>query len=143
MALVTITEASKLAGKSRRTIQRHIDAGKLSKTIDEQGNPKIDTSEILRVYGSIKKEDVAPVKGASKSQIDTSNIRNDVSSVTKQEMEIALLKKELELTKKLLEEKDNRNKDLQNALLLIENKIVADVTKKDDTPQKKWWQIFK
>ena len=49
MALVSISEAARLVGKSRRTLQRDIVAGKLSKCDNGQ---KLDTSELLRVYGA-------------------------------------------------------------------------------------------
>jgi hypothetical protein len=45
---VTIQQATKLAGKSRSTISRHINSGKLSKT--DEG---IDTAELIRVYGAL------------------------------------------------------------------------------------------
>ena len=45
---VTIQEATKLTGKSRATISRHINSGKLSKT--DKG---IDTAELMRVYGAL------------------------------------------------------------------------------------------
>lgn len=46
MALVSISEAAQLVGKSRRTIQRDIAAGKLSKC---DNGKKLDTSELLNV----------------------------------------------------------------------------------------------
>ena len=49
----TITESAKLAGVSRRTIQRYIRSGKLSARNDEQGNPKLDTSELLRIFPNL------------------------------------------------------------------------------------------
>lgn len=57
MALVTITEAAKLVRRSRRTLYRDIDKGRLSKTITHDGATVIDTSELLRVYGMLHKED--------------------------------------------------------------------------------------
>jgi hypothetical protein len=51
MALVTITEAAKLVRRSRRTLYRDIDKGRLSKTVTHDGATVIDTSELLRVYG--------------------------------------------------------------------------------------------
>ena len=45
---VTIQQATKLTGKSRATITRHIGSGKLSKT-----NKGIDTAELMRVYGAL------------------------------------------------------------------------------------------
>jgi hypothetical protein len=53
MAQHTMTEAAILAKVSRRTIQRYAKAGKLSTTKDRQGNPLVDTTELIRVFGSI------------------------------------------------------------------------------------------
>ena len=50
MTLISVAEASSLTGKSIPTIYRHINSGKLSRTGD-----KVDTSEVLRVYGAFKK----------------------------------------------------------------------------------------
>lgn len=49
--IVTIQKATELTGKSRSTIERHIKAGKVSRTGDG-----IDTSELLRVYGAFKSD---------------------------------------------------------------------------------------
>ena len=50
MAIVSISEASRLTGKTRATIHRHINTGKLSKTKDDTGAVGIDISELVRVY---------------------------------------------------------------------------------------------
>ena len=50
MAITSVSEAARLVGKSRRTIQRDIAAGKLSKC---DNGKKLDTSELIRVYGSL------------------------------------------------------------------------------------------
>ena len=50
MASVTITEASKLAKVSRKTIYAHIKKGKVTSRLDKNGARKIDTSELMRVY---------------------------------------------------------------------------------------------
>jgi len=50
MAIVSISEAARLTGKTRATIHRHINTGKLSKTKNDTGNIGIDTSELIRVY---------------------------------------------------------------------------------------------
>jgi len=52
MTQVNITEAAKLTGKSRTTLYRYIDQGKLT-AVD--GN--IDTSELIRVFGEIREQD--------------------------------------------------------------------------------------
>ncbi|MCQ8779935.1 helix-turn-helix domain-containing protein, partial [Escherichia coli] len=54
MALVSISEASRLTNKSRTTVHRYISKGKLSICTDENGVKKIDTSVLLRVFGAFK-----------------------------------------------------------------------------------------
>jgi hypothetical protein len=70
MAFVTITEAAKLVRRSRRTLYRDIDKGRLSKTVTHDGATVIDTSELLRVYGLLHKEDDAAEQTSGNSPVD-------------------------------------------------------------------------
>lgn len=54
MARHTISGAAKLVGKQRSTLYRHIKNGKLSKGIDENGEPYIETAELVRAYGPLQ-----------------------------------------------------------------------------------------
>ena len=54
MAVVSISEASRLVGKTRQTLYNDRDSGKLSWTTLETGKPGIDTSELQRVYGQLR-----------------------------------------------------------------------------------------
>jgi hypothetical protein len=56
MALVSKSKAAKLAGVSRTTIHRYVTEGKLSMSGDQ-----LDTSELLRVFGSISGQVDSPV----------------------------------------------------------------------------------
>jgi hypothetical protein len=57
MTFLSIAEATKLIGKSRATLYRYIDEGKLSTSVDDLGKRKIETSELLRVFGEFSKKD--------------------------------------------------------------------------------------
>lgn len=57
MAKHSISEAAKLAGIARSTLHRHIKAGRISKELDADGQPVIDTAELVRVYGSLQGQD--------------------------------------------------------------------------------------
>ncbi|MDB5841164.1 MAG: hypothetical protein JWQ23_3116 [Herminiimonas sp.] len=70
MAFVTITEAAKLVRRSRRTLYRDIDSGRLSKTLNRDGTATIDTSELLRVYGTLHKEDEPGAQPGVTSPVD-------------------------------------------------------------------------
>ena len=54
MALLTIAQAARTAGVARSTIYAHLRAGKLSATRTPTGERRIDTSELTRVYGSVR-----------------------------------------------------------------------------------------
>ena len=50
----SLTAASRAAGVGRSTIVRALKSGRLSATTNEQGERVIDTSELVRVFGSLK-----------------------------------------------------------------------------------------
>lgn len=57
MALVSISKASKLAGVNRSNFYTsYLNQGKISVVKDERNRPCVDTSELLRVFGSLKAE---------------------------------------------------------------------------------------
>ena len=71
MASVNISEAARLTGKGRSTIQRHIKYGKLSASRDASGNPAIDTSELVRVYGAIQAHESLEVAPTTQGETPT------------------------------------------------------------------------
>ena len=55
MAQVSITQAAKLAGKARSHFYAgYIKPGKITVSTDDEGKKYIDTSELIRVFGSLK-----------------------------------------------------------------------------------------
>jgi len=57
MTQFNITQAAKVAGVSRVTVQRHIKQGKLSCELNEQGRKLIGVAELIRVYGELQSPD--------------------------------------------------------------------------------------
>lgn len=111
MAKVSVAEAAKLTGKSVKTIYRHIDTGKLSSTQNDNGSKSIDTSELNRVYGSLK--------------IKNENVIDSHLSLVESQDDLQmrqLLQQENEMLKKLLDEKENHIASLKQAMLLLEHK---------------------
>ena len=148
MALVSISEAARLTGKSRTTVQSYIKQGKLTKCTDSGGASKLDTSELLRVFGSFTGQQV----GSEQSGSTVQHWAGDFVQLPDQNLlhENYALKAEIELVKALLrekelllDEKDKRNEDLKHALLLIESKLPN--TSEPVTPHvvKKSWQFWK
>ena len=127
MSIVTINEAANLVGKSIKTIYRHIESGKLSCVIDDNGRKVVDMAELVRVYGL----DLSLIENDNKvSMSDNGNgVENNFIHLEK---EIELLKMLLVEKDKLLNEKDQRNADLKQALMLLEDKT------KIEQPKQSW-----
>jgi predicted transcriptional regulator len=105
MATVSISEAARLVGVSRKTIQRHIDTGKLSATVSQEDvagrlTPlrQVETSELLRVYGKFTTSDVAPDGETRAPQLPTLSTQNDPMSqvVEAQQETIDVLKRQVD-----------------------------------------------
>jgi hypothetical protein len=54
MAWHTVQEAQQLTGKSRRTLYRDMAAGRLSWEPEGDNARRLETSELIRVYGALK-----------------------------------------------------------------------------------------
>lgn len=132
MALVSISEAARLVGKSRRTLQRDIVAGKLSKCDNGQ---KLDTSELLRVYGAFLPATNVAVESATLSQDVAGKSETISQDVADMRVRLAALEAENAALKDHLG-------SLKQAMLLLENKASTEETK-STKPHRRWWQIFR
>ena len=132
MALVSISEAARLVGKSRRTLQRDIVAGKLSKCDNGQ---KLDTSELLRVYGAFLPATNVAAESATMSQNVAGKSETMSQDVADMRVRLAALEAENAALKDQLG-------SLKQAMLLLENKASIEETK-SIKPRRRWWQIFK
>ena len=128
MAIVSVSEAARLVDKSRRTIQRDIAAGKLSKC---DNGKKPDTSELIRVYGSLLNapNDVDKIETTTQDVTPTAN-----PDVAEMRIRLATLEAENAALKDHLG-------SLKQAMLLLEHKEQQAST--ETTQQRKWWQLFK
>lgn len=62
---ITIKEATRLTGRSRRTLYRDMAAGRLSYHVGDGGRRVVDVSELMRAYGAlVGKPDPAPAPEA-------------------------------------------------------------------------------
>lgn len=118
MALVSISEAARLANVTRPTLYKYRKAGKISFTQDGRGNSVIDTAELIRVFGSI-----APATAAGTQSNHAAHDENTVENKA--------LQREIELLRELIVEKDKRIEDLQQSVRLLA----------DSAPKKRgfWW----
>ncbi|MER2995829.1 DNA-binding protein [Salmonella enterica subsp. enterica serovar Infantis] len=129
-------------------MQSYIKQGKLTKCTDSSGSSKLDTSELLRVFGSFTGQQL----GSEQSGSTVQSLAGESVQLTDQNLlhENYALKAEIELVKALLREKelllaekDKRNEDLKQALLLIESKLPATPEPVTQPMVKKSWKFWK
>lgn len=60
MAQVSVTEAARLVGKNRKTLYKLMDKGTLTYTQSATGVRQVETSELIRVFGSLLSPELSP-----------------------------------------------------------------------------------
>jgi len=140
MAKVSISEAARLAQTSRPTIYKLINSGELNFTsIVKAGKPVkvIDTSELLRVFGTIR--GIEPVTSFT---VNTESEFTPVNSADLQGLQhqIQLLEKENEGLKEAVAARDEHIASIRQAMLLLEYKKEA---AQPIPPSGKWWHFWK
>ncbi|CAI3960783.1 hypothetical protein [Commensalibacter communis] len=132
MSIVSITKASKLTGKSRQTLYKHLQNGQLSLSTDVNGSKGLDTSELIRVYGQLKIDKLTTVQVDTTRHELTKQINNNVNidsqQLTELEKELALSKlkieeqqKQLDLKQDTINAKQETIDSLKTALKLLEH----------------------
>lgn len=140
MALVSVTEAARLTGKNRATIHRYIKQGKLSQSIDATGSKKVETSELLRVFGTIS--------ASPETTLQCDAIQHDATvenelPVAAMQQKIAMLEQLLESKNKEIQRQDDHIDSLKKAMLLIETKLPATPEPVTQPVVKKSWLFWK
>ncbi|HBT5891814.1 helix-turn-helix domain-containing protein [Klebsiella pneumoniae] len=134
MARVSISEAARLVKVSRPTIYKMINSGKLSYTsVVKHGNgiKVIDTSEIIRVFGSLDGV-IDDVKSDAES--------TGINSVGLHDLQhrIALLEAENDGLKGAVKARDEHIDSLRQAMQLLEHKHEP-----SSPPHSPWWKFWK
>ena len=134
MARVSISEAARLVKVSRPTIYKMINSGKLSYTsVVKHGKSikVIDTSELIRVFGSLDGV-IDDVKSDAES--------TGINSVGLHDLQhrIALLEAENDGLKGAVKAQDEHIDSLRQAMLLLEHKHES-----SSPPHSPWWKFWK
>jgi len=134
MAIVSISEAARLTGKSRATLHRHIATGKLSKVLQDNTSGDlsygIDTAELLRVYKTLKNHGDTHV---STEKIEQRFTHDDTSEL---KSKIALLEQENSSLKAQSMLQQDHIESLKQAMRLLEDKRQKTPTAATEEPKK-------
>lgn len=143
MPIVSISEAAELTGKTRRTIQRHVASGKLSRSVANNGHAGVDISELTRVYGQLTSHDEdAAMSHPVISNVTHKNNKKDNERLLKLEHELLIIKTQLEAEKKRVQDKQETIDSLKTALKLLEYRQEK-TQPKVNRPKKKHCQSLK
>lgn len=99
MAKLNISHAAKAAGIARRTLQRHIEKGKVSYETGKHGRKLIDTAELIRVYGDLK---ARGTDGAMRQagHVAQQTAPDDAPEIFLLRQQVAMLEKQLDESKR-------------------------------------------
>jgi hypothetical protein len=132
MAKVSISEAARLAGKSRSHLyEKYINTGAISVETLRDGKKVIDTSELIRVFGSISLADsTEDIENAVEDSLG--HVENN-----KEDNLFKALRAENELLREYLRAKDEEVAWLREQV----SRTTALLThqKSESQPSKKWW----
>ena len=123
MALHSVTEAAKMAGVTRRTIYRYLKSGKLSAAVTGDDNTQIETSELLRVFGSLSQPEAA--------EVSTELQGNEPEYVTRLLDEMSRLREIIESQQTLLLE-DKQSREQQNAERQQHSELIEQLQRERD-----------
>lgn len=112
--MVGVTKAAAMTGKSRATLYRKMHSGELSYTKDSDGSAIIDTSELIRVFGSLRRP--------GESREAPNDPAQDSIEMRLLQAEIARLQAELNAERAQKDLLRENVLDLRRMMLLLEHK---------------------
>lgn len=140
MAKVSISEAARLVNVSRPTIYKMLNTGQLTYTsVVKHGKSSrtVDTSELIRVFGSLSGVKESAALGVN-IDIPATAINNDFLQGLQHQM--ALLQAENKGLKEAVSARDEHILSLRQAMQLLEHK---QGTVTQAPPRSPWWRFWK
>jgi len=140
--MLTLGESAKEVGKSKTTITRAIQAGKLSAKRLEDGSYQIDPSELFRVYEpAIQETPVTPETVALPSNGEQRNPVETDTTVAMLREQIALIETEREREREQLSNRINELvADRDNWQTMANNQTLLLSHEQEQNKRSSWWR---
>jgi len=123
---LSISKASKLFGKDRKTISSYISKGKLPCEINEQGHKLIDFSELRRVYGEPKNKPELTSSPPSAGKYEENPQHSSPNSSSELQIQVKMLERQVDDLREDKEVGLGREQELRgiikNQTLMLEDK---------------------
>lgn len=131
MALVSVSQAARLAGISRQHLYRKfIKTGEVSVSKGIKGEPLIDTSELLRVFGQLHGDSHGD--GDALQEVTHEKHTGDSGLLSELQAKLQLVEAENRALRERIEDKDKHLDDVRQAMRLLEDKS-------EKKKRWKWW----
>ena len=147
MAKVTVSEAARLVGvASQNLYKNYINEGKISVERDHLGNPKIDTSELIRVFGEIRMTQSVSPETQGMTQENSINDSEFWPVSQAKDQVIAALRLQIEAALERERKAEERElwlrqqlEDAQRQVKLLTHDAGSDIGVKRNS----WWRLWK
>jgi len=138
MALLDITAAAKAAGVSRPTLYRKMAEGVVSWDVDHQGKRRIDSAELLRVFGPLHSHN------DNLSNASSNTVRHNDETVDGYKIAIDTLKAQVDTERQRASRAESEVDFLRSALTNAQNEVQKLLTHQRTEPEKirPWWKIW-
>ena len=138
MALLDLTAAAKAAGISRQTLYRKMADGSVSWDVDHQGKRRIDTAELLRVFGPLHSHD------ENLTDVSKDTVRLSAETVEGYKIAIDTLKSQVESERQRASRAESEVDFLRTTLSKTQDEVQKLLTHQSE-PEKQirpWWRIW-
>ena len=127
MARLSVSEAIRQSGVSRSSFYaKFVNTGKISVSVDEHEKKFIDSSEVLRVFGTLK----------GKQSEDNPNTVNENSLGVTEDAKDAQIK----LLQQQLAKSEERETFYQEQLVSLTNRLEGPTQQHKPNPFTRWWR---
>jgi len=144
MALLNLTAAARAAGVNRSTIARAVKTGRVSSTTNEAGEKCIDTAELMRVFGQLKRDAHADAlalpRHAIGNDVLVEVLREQLQEAKEREARLLTLLESEQQARRELEQKLLPPPPLSTTSLGRVNGIRRGGTRRDRTTAS-WWAL--
>ena len=140
MALVDLSTAARLAGVSRQTIYRKMSDGTLSWEIGSDGKRCLETSELLRVFGPLRKE--GDTKNHVTENVTSYTVRKAENDLDGYRTAIDALKDKVKSERERASRAESEVEFLRQALAKAQDQATKLITDQSTRPSRPWWRFW-
>lgn len=146
MARVSISKAAKLAGVSRSTLYTtYINKGALSVSSESDGKKYIETSELLRVFGSLASEDNTPPPPYTPDTVRKTTPRTPSDTMPDVvALELSHVREKLAVAEKQIKSFEGREHWYQEQMKTLTDTVKLLEDQREPLPSpRRWWEVWK